>query len=222
MKRKKLYISLLLGVIALCGTFFCACEKQSALLPYVTELRQNIYTGESENYSLTAYYGYTTASGETTSKKVYALDFKLKGKQTENAAFTLYLDFGEKTYKKPFELDKTTDRLCAKIEIENFAPPSFDVKIACADMTESVTLTSALPQKTIDNAAALEYLEANQSALISACTDENGNFSAEIVQRVLVKDGAPYWYFALKRDNGVKALLVDGLNGDVLAVREVF
>ena len=89
-------------------------------------------------------------------------------------------------------------------------------------MTESVTLTSALPQETIDNAAALEYLEANQSALIAACTDENGNFSAEIVQRVLVKDGAPYWYFALKRDNGVKALLVDGLKGDVLAVREVF
>ena len=41
--------------------------------------------------------------------------------------------------------------------------------------------------------------------------------------RVIVKDQLPYWYVGFASGNEqLKALLVDGINGEVLAIREIF
>ena len=53
--------------------------------------------------------------------------------------------------------------------------------------------------------------------------DQDGNFNAELYMRVIVKDQLPYWYVGFASGNEqLKALLVDGINGEVLAIREIF
>ena len=51
----------------------------------------------------------------------------------------------------------------------------------------------------------------------------NGAFGAEITLRVFVNNEKPYWYVGLVRgEHKVVALLIDGVTGDVLAIRELY
>ena len=68
----------------------------------------------------------------------------------------------------------------------------------------------------------MEILSSEQGALIETYKNENGEFSGEISERIIVKNEKPYWYVGLLNGKGgTKALLIDGLNGEILAVREI-
>ena len=83
-------------------------------------------------------------------------------------------------------------------------------------------MKSTLPKNTISYTKALTCLQKSQAELLKTYYDSNGNFNAEITLRVLVKDSHPYWYVGLSNANGTKALLLDGLTGKVLAVKDIF
>ena len=79
-----------------------------------------------------------------------------------------------------------------------------------------------MPENAISYKKALESFESKQPALIQNYT-VNGTFIGEIAMRIIVKDGAPYWYLGLIDSNGkTKALLIDGTNGNILAIKDVF
>ena len=41
--------------------------------------------------------------------------------------------------------------------------------------------------------------------------------------RIFVKNDSPYWYVGIASGNGkLKALLIDGASGELLAAREIF
>ena len=58
--------------------------------------------------------------------------------------------------------------------------------------------------------------------MINGFYDQNNNLNLEIHARITVKDNAPYWYVGLNTKNGLKALLVDGTSGKILAIREIY
>lgn len=205
----------------------CSCNQDTNELEnYVSELRYELYEGKSDSYSLKAGYGYKEqeyVNDGKVGKKIYALSFKLDGKHLSEQTYILNFTYADKSYQGEFKLNPTKHSLTCDIIIEDFSCQSFTVEIGTLDTKETVTLSSIIPQGTLDYKEALSALQKNQTELVESYYDSEGNFTAEIYQRILVKDGKAYWYIGFGTGNGkLKALLINGSSGEVLAIREVF
>ena len=221
---KKLLAFLLMFTLVITPLFGCKPEK--GLEVYLSELRSDLFEGKSQTYTIKAGYGFKETPfindgvvGETVS----ALNFRLGGTIVDGATYTVSFTSGSETFNKDFSLNPITHSLTAAVEVDNFSAKEFTVSITSSGKTEEVVLKSVLPDQTITPTQALKYLSVNQADLINNYTDENGNLKAELYMRVLVKDDKPFYYLGIATGNDkLKALLVDGISGEVLAIREIF
>lgn len=221
---KKFFLFL---IVFTCFTLsFSACKQDNILLSNVSEARYNLYQGQSQNFSIKAGYGFKETpfiNDGKVGKTINVLSFKLLDKEVDDTTYTLQFDFNQTEYKGVFKLNPITSTVTCEIEVDNFDLKEFTVKISSGAESESVVLKSTVPDTAISYSTALDYLVKNQSSLISHYTDTNGNFHAEIYMRILVKDGSPYWYVGLASGKDkLKALLIDGISGETLAIREIF
>lgn len=224
-KSHKLLSALTLVLILFCSSQI-ACAPKKTLFDNLSELRSNIYSGSSENFSLSACYGFLETpyiNDGKVGKLDNTLTFSLKDKQAEQTTYTVSVELNGKTHSAVFKSNPVTSNLKAVIIIDDFNLDTFDAKISFGSSEEMVTMTSLVPKNTLSPQLALEKLEKEQEALIESFKDSEGNFNAEIYMRVLVKDNKPYYYvgFASGKDK-LKALLVDGITGKTLAIREIF
>jgi hypothetical protein len=147
----------------------------------------------------------------------------LLDKELDGALYSLTLIYGGQTYSSDFKFNPITHSLVAVVDVDDFSLKEFTVSIVCSSQIEQVTLKSMLPNGTISPHVALQHLKKGQSALLQSLTDVDGRLLAELYLRVLVKEEKPYWYVGIARGSeNLKALLIDGLNGEILAVREIF
>ena len=220
MKKKWLFV--LIFVLFL--TAFSGCKSQNSLINNVSELRTDVFYGQSQNYKVKAGYGFKetpfNADGKI-SEKDYFLTFRLIDREIDDQTYTISFQFGEQNYNADFKLSPVSHSLIASVEIENFNKKSFTIIISNASNHEDVEMASLLPENTLTFTSVLEKLQRTQSDLLKNYADENGNFNAEIHLRVLVKNEKPYWFIGLVEKDKMKAFLMDGLNGEILAVREV-
>ena len=225
MKKIFSVISLLLTCLILVGV--CGCKNQTDnLMDYVSELRCELYEGASENYTLKASYGFKEIDYQNDGKvgKVqHFLKFSLEQKAIEETTYALCFEHDGKNYEGRFELNHTSNALILIINIEDFEQKSFAVQVGTLEQKEEVCLTSIIPQNSMTAQQALDSLCKTQKEMIDGFYDSQGNFTAEIYLRVMVKKEKAYWYIGFASGNKkLKALLVDGVSGDVLAIREVF
>ena len=136
--------------------------------------------------------------------------------------YNVSLTFNGKDYKSTFQLNPVSHNLTALLPIENFNLNEFDITLSYGSNTNVIKMKSTLPKNTISYTKALSCLQKSQAQLLKTYYDSNGNFNAEISLRVLVKDNHSYWHVGLSNQNGTKALLLDGLTGKVLAVKDIF
>lgn len=200
-----------------------SCKNTNGLESYVSELRTVSYRGESEEYSLKANYGFKETPFVKDGKvgeKAYSLTIKLLGVSLDPATYYASLTFDEINYKDKFILD-SSGGLSVSFEIKDFKENEFDVNIICGNKTQTVKLVSVVPENTLTYVDALNNLKETQSELVSVYYDGE-EFNAEIYARILVKEDKPYWYIAFATSNDLKALLIDGFTGEVLAIRNVF
>ena len=220
-KLKNFFLFGFLLLFTLCA--FSACKEENSLISRVSDLRCNQYYGKSENFSLTASYGFREKpfiSDGKVGERVYTLKIKLADKILDPATYYISFTHEGLSFSGEFILSQTGGYV-AEFEIENFSLNSFDVTLSVASTTEIITLNSTLPPNALTFDKALDSLSKTQSELILAYT-ENGEFTAEIYARIIVKDDKPYWYIGFAKANGLKAFLIDGFTGEVLAIRSVF
>jgi hypothetical protein len=222
MKKFALFFALILAFF----TTLNGCAKPFTLDSSVSELRCDLFYGESKSYSLKAGYGFKESpfiNDGSVGKIVHTLNFRLLGKETDLSAYTLSLELDGQTYKTDFKLNPVKNSLTAEIEVDDFNQKEFTVTLSNSSASEKITLKSTLPENTLSYSDALLHLQKDQANLVSHYLDVDGNFNAEIYMRVIVKDQAPYWYVGFASGNEqLKALLVDGISGEVLAIREIF
>lgn len=219
--------------IFLCLTCFAAfllfgafsCEKKKTLNDFVSELRTDVFEGSSDNYSLKAAYGFKETpyiNDGVIGEKVYSLSFVLTNKLADDVKRTIVFSFNQEEYRADFKFNPSSDSFTAGAEINEFNLKDFPVKIIAGSEAEEVRLRSVVPPTAITCDKALEILSSEQGALIETYKNENGEFSGEISERIIIKNEKPYWYVGLLNGKGgTKALLIDGLNGEILAVREI-
>ena len=142
-----------------------------------------------------------------------------------NLDATYFLNFTHdgRTYDKQFNLNHHKNSLFCEIELENFSVKSFTVNVGTINQKQAIVMQSVVPEKALDYKGAINSLIKSQPSLLENYKNENGEFCAEIYARILVKDSKAYWYIGIASGEGsLKALLIDGINGEILAVREVF
>jgi hypothetical protein len=216
-----------LFLVLFCAFFmFSACQKENPLFEHVSELRSDVFFGQSENYSIKASYGFkeTPYNNDGDVKtRVYILHFILLDKEIEQATYTLTMQFNGFDYSTQFKLNPVTHVASTDLEINDFALKSFNVTVNCGSENETITLSSTLPENTITPQTALESIYKHQKSLVDSFYSSDGTFNAEIYLRVLVKDAKPYYYVGFgSGNNSLKAFLLDGLTGEVLAIRQIF
>ena len=190
------------------------CVKSAPYEEYVSDSRTDIYTGEIKGKTVTAYYGFTAENGE----KIYRLTFILPydGDGIKRTVAVL----NEKATAE-FSVDPVTDEYRATIETLSEYGIEFTATVSYGGNSETTVMRSVLPADTLSLTGALSVLKERQSELISLYCGENG-FNGEIIAKVFVKDGKAFWYIGLKGEDGnLKALLIDGKNGEILATRDI-
>ncbi len=223
----KRFVLLFLFPLVFVGFLFCytACAKPINLEPFISELRSDLFYGRGETLELKAGYGFRETpyvNDGKISEKISAITFRLLGVETTNTAYTLNFTYNGTNYSGLFRLNPISDNLTCEIPIENFSLKEFSVQVSFSSNTETIALKSEVPDGTISHAQALSFLVKNQSPLIEHYMDTNKNFVAEIHIRILVKDSRSYWYVGIASNHNLKALLIDGFSGEVLAIREIF
>ena len=218
------FLSSILMVVFACSLacFYLGCERSSWLLPYVSELKKDIYVGDNQDFNLKAYYGYKEnpyVSDGKVEPHPYTLTFMLLDIKESQTAYSLTipcLNDCKLQFKK-----NNSGKLVSSVEIEDFNQTSFDVKLQFSSQIIDVKMSSIVPENCLSLDSVLKKIEAEQSNLINNYVLDS-NFNAEIYARVIVKDDKVYWYIAFANKDGLKAFLVDGESGEVLAIREVF
>ena len=201
---------------------FSSCKKQEFLDEYVEELRSNCFVNIDGDISLKANYGFSKSDKANPDLKVYTLTFMLLDPVQENITYSITLNHNDKEYVENFKLNPIKHNLCATFNIDGFSKNEFSIILSFGSENRTIKMQSSLPKDTLSPSNALKILQKQQSQLLSSYYDQNGNFSATIILRVLIKDQKPYWYVGLKKQDSLKALLIDGINGNLLAVRDVF
>ncbi len=221
---KKILKIIIVSLTILCCFTFIGCKEENPLLPYLSELKKDVFEGQSQNFSLKAYYGFKESPVNPDGNKgntVWNLTFKLLEKETDTATYTLTFNYNGETLVKNFGLSPVLDALTVDFQIKDFSLKEFTVCVAVSDISEEVTLKSVIPEGTISYTSALSSLYKNQNQLIKSYYTDGEKFSAEITQRIIVKDGRSYWYVGITSSSGLKALLIDGKTGEILAIRKV-
>lgn len=215
------------GIFVIVATGFCfflpIFKNATALdyFDYVSELRSNILTAETELYSLKIYavekeYPYS-ADGikrETTARteiyftapsgdKTCKISFFLNGEKRE----------GEASYdnvKAEYFLSDPVD--CSSVE-------SLDLNISYGEDSFTMTAKTVKTDKTLSPRQALTKLRENAPSTFENLTIENA-FVGEIYLRLISED-APYYYIGLIEKNGnIQAYLLNSETGKILAKRE--
>ena len=223
---KKKFVLLFLAVIL--AFTFCGCKnkQQNPLYQKVSHLRQQLYQGSDQDFIVKAVYGFREVEPINDAKvndKAYYLTFRLLDKELEQITYTLTFDFNGKTYQDTFKLNPVADCITAEIQVDNFNQESFSVCISYGENNKVITMNSIVPKGVISYQKALDCLYEKQRPLVDAYTDNQGNFNAELFVKIIVKDSKPFWYVAIASgNNNLKALLIDGFSGEILAVRQIF
>lgn len=214
---KKIFLMVLSVFLVVSSTFFISCKRKAdPLLSKISELRLDVYSGQSENYTVKAGYGYKN------NQKDYLLTIKLVGNYTDNVTYTVKFNYGEKEYVKDFTFHPVKCSLYAEFYINDFNSKEFSVEICKENSSEQVLLKSELPEQTLTYAEVLRCIKEKQPDIINRYTNENQEFIGNITMRVLVKNEHPYYYVGMSSEQkNLKALLVDGISGEILAIREV-
>ena len=224
MKKTRILLTLLTIFIVL--SCLCACNDKLDLTTSISNLKCNVYESQNTEYKILANYGFKEKQNSKDGKvgnRIYLLSFKFLDHALDNTTYSITLTFNKVEYKSTFKLNPISHTLDASVEVDNFNLNEFDITLRYGSNTDIITMKSILPENTITFTQALDHLINQQKGLIDLYIDQNGNFNGEIIMRVLVKDNHPYWYIGLCNTEGkLKALLIDGFNGKILAVRDIF
>lgn len=218
--RKFIVLFLILPFIII----FCSCKEENPYIKHISDLQEDVYTGNVGDINVSAVYGFREypflndgVVGDTVCRYVFKLDVIPDGVHR-----SIELENDGKIFTAEFETDRITSEYKAQIETYKHFEKSFNITLICGSEKMPVTLTSILPDDCLTYEQVLQILTTEQKSLIDVYTSDDV-FNAELYMRVLVRNGTPYWYVGIASGSGkLKALLVDGISGKLIAMRDVF
>lgn len=218
-KRATVFLFLLSLLCIFC--LFPSCKKKVDPYSYVSELRDNIFLAETENFSLKIYsvvketpYIADGIKRETTRRTEAYL---LASDGSRN--YTIGINVNGKIYggETSFDNVKTEYYWSCTLDVSSFS--YLDCVVEYENERIELTANSVLSGKELSPKNVLTILQRENTTLFSALTDKYG-FAGEIYIR-LIYEGNTYFYVGIIDRNGkIYAFLVNATTGKTLAKRE--
>ncbi len=212
---KYIVLVLILVPITLCG-----CKEEFSLSDHISLSRENIYTSNYKGATVTAYFerSENPLVFDGIKNQTYGfLTVKLPTKITDGRYSLVY-----NGQTADFTFDAVKSVLIAKLPCETAPLDEFDATVTIESERTDIKFTSTVPSDIISQNDALNAFYNCQKSYIDSLLDGE-NFNAEIVIKVSVFKGEPYYYIAVaEKSGGFKALLIDAYTAEVLAIRNIF
>lgn len=200
---------------------FSACQKKIDYFDYVSELRDNIFTAETEGYALRIYsvkkespYAADGIPKEVSARtEIYFL--APEGDKECQISFSVE----EKTYGGEMSFDNVKAEYYYSCSLDISELKEFPCKLRYGDSELTLTASSVKNEKTITPKSILNGLEKEESELFSSMTDKYG-FAGEIYCRLIFEESAYYYVGIIDRSGNIQAFLINAETGKILAKRQ--
>lgn len=198
-----------------------ACSKSVDYFSYVSELRDNVFIAQSQDYSLRVY--------SVAKEHPYIAD-GVKNDVSRRAEFYLCAPSGNENHTisfsvngEAFQGELSYDNVKGEYYYFCSLDISFLQEIECVFTTEhgsfSLVAKSIKTPATLTAQSVLNCVINSQVELFSSLTDEYG-FAGEIYLRLLYEDSPYYYVGVIERNGNVTAFLLNGETGKILATRK--
>jgi hypothetical protein len=220
MKKGLLIVLLVISSFFACQT---GCKDQFDLKNYVSYYQSNVYVGDYNGIKITAYYGQSEQPYKSDGIKGDLLPFlTFKMSVTDiNADYHVTITT-DKEYQSAFTFEPIKSHLTATLPVKNVDAYTFDATVTVKNEPTTVKFTSIVNSGIIGIDKALSSLYTNQQSYIDSLIDGD-DFNGEIIVKLTVVKEKPYYYVGIAdKNNNYKALLIDGISAEVLAIRNVY
>ena len=220
--RAKLFV-FLLSLVCILGILpsFSACKKSVNYFSYVSELRDNIFLAETDEYFLRAYSVVKEspylADGIVMESSRRIEIYLVAPQGDKNCAISFSV--GEKSYGGEMSFDnvKTEYYLSCTLDVSFLREINFS--ITYGEKNVLLKACSVLNGKELSAKSILNGLRQESPEPFVALTDKYG-FAGEIYIRLIYEEN-PYYYVGIIDRNGkIYAFLVNAITGKTLAKRE--
>lgn len=203
------------------GGSLTACNKPVDYFSYVSELRDNIFIAETDEYSLRAYSVVKESPYLTdgivmeTSRRIEVYFIAPQG--DKNCELSLVL--GDKSYGGEMSFDNVKTEYYWTCSLDVSTAQSLEFILEYGEETLNLTASSVLSGKELAPKAVLEILKEEDPEPFAALTDKYG-FAGEIYLRLIFEEN-PYYYVGIIDRNGkIYAFLINATTGKILAKRQ--
>ena len=215
----------LIGLIVVVAVVICSvsCKENVDLKLYVSQLRLGVYQGAFEDYKITAF----AEDRETpflldgfVGTKEYIMTVKVEKQKGSCDGVFIKLDYDDVSVESKLEYNPLNGKFISEIKVSKL-PTSSSIlaTIKCEELECSCELTTQKNAGTISYENALNSLKNSEPSLIKNLF-ETTNICTEIHIRLIAEGDKNYYYIGLvDKDGKIKAFLIDGLSGEVLAKR---
>lgn len=198
-----------------------SAAKKLDYFDYVSELRSNVLTAETEEFSLRAFAvekEYPYAADGVKREMTKRAEIYLTAPAGDELAHVNFQVGGEK-YGGEMSYDNVKEEYFFSVSADLSKADTVDFFVEYGKEQLTFHAVTVKKQTTLTPKIALDKLKENETELFSSLTDEHG-FMGEIYLR-LICEGEPYYYVGLiTKDGKVRAFLLAADTGKVLAKRE--
>lgn len=221
---KILTSALLAATLGAAAFAFSACSGQTDYFSCVSELRSDVFCGETDNFAVTVYSGFKEKpychdgeKGETN----LMLTVKLFEKQKIDEQITIKIEYGGESYEKPLDYNPVSRALSCDAEVNSLPEKKLNLTVSYGETSVPVELESKLNPDTVSYTVALEKATSKAADFLRENSGA-GAFNGEISIRLLCENERNYYYVGFILKSGLKqAYLIDGKSGEILAEKKI-
>lgn len=192
----------------------------------ISEIRQNIFCGESDNFDVTFMSGYREKdyvingyNTELIKFGIVTITVKNPNISTLNPAVALTIDtlrYESELEKNPFDGTYVAD---IGVVVDDDLP-SISIKLFLGEVVEELTLNNLTTDWKVDSLKALKISCKTLSKELEPLIDKNflGEVYIKIIKDTILDDGSYYWYVNFVSRNGIyHSTIIDPLTSEILA-----
>ena len=205
----------------------CGAPSIDRLGHLVSELRENIFVGNSDSFSISVVSGKREdpfmMDGIPSITRDFTLATLTPKLETSRGVYKFAITVDDVLFKGEFMHHPFSNTLSADLNIRASGSPIAITIINPDGVEENMFAASVLTEQMISSSKALEIAE-NKLKYSLETLKENGQLMAEIFIRLmpnpLDNSGGYHWYVAfIGRENQIFAVLIDPISMQVVAVR---
>ena len=219
----KKWICFSLSLLLFCSILLSltACKKRVDYFSYVSELRDNIFLAETEDYSLQAYSiiketpYFADGIVMECSRRIEVRFIAPQGDKNCSISFTV----DGKNYGGEFSFDNVKTEYFWSCSLDISTLSKIDFNLVYDGQPLEMQAVSVLNGTELSPRAILNCLQKENLDIFNGLTDKYG-FSGEIYIRLIYEEN-PYYYVGIIDRNGkIYAFLLNATTGKILAKRE--